>query len=207
MAILESANDVTTRTDRDQSLLEALRRGEPSAADRLVSTYQGRAYRLAIRITGNAQDAEEVVQDAFLSVIRKIDFFRGDSAFGSWFYRIVANGACQKLRRRRTRGAEVVLDAALAEADEASAAIDDCADHTALRLAMSAAIERLPDLYRMPLVMHEVDGSPLADVAKALRINVATAKTRVYRARLFVRKQLTERASPPRFPQACPQVA
>lgn len=88
----------TTRVDRDAGLLDALRRGESAAAERLVATYGDRAYRLAIGITGNGQDAEEAVQDALLSVIRKIATFRGESAFGSWLYRIVANAAYQKLR-------------------------------------------------------------------------------------------------------------
>jgi Sigma-70 region 2 len=84
--------------DRHCQLLEALRRRGATAAECLVSTFGDRAYRLAIGITGGHQDAEEVVQDAFWSVIRKIEMFRGESAFGSWLYRIVANAAYQKLR-------------------------------------------------------------------------------------------------------------
>ena len=72
------------RADRDLDLLEALRLHEPTAAERLVTTYGERAYRLATSITGNKQDAEEVVQDAFWTVVRKIETFRGESAFGSW---------------------------------------------------------------------------------------------------------------------------
>src|SRR5205823_7780993 len=89
--------------DRDLDLLGALRRRDPTAAERLVTTYGERAYRLAASITANAQDAEEVVQDVFWTVVRKIDTFRGESAFGSWFYRIVANAAYQKLRGRSRR--------------------------------------------------------------------------------------------------------
>src|SRR6266566_6153205 len=81
------------RADRDLDLLEALRLHEPTAVERLVTTYGERAYRLATSITGNEQDAEEVVQDAFWTVVRKIETFRGESAFGSWLYRIVANAA------------------------------------------------------------------------------------------------------------------
>jgi RNA polymerase sigma factor (sigma-70 family) len=81
---------MATRLDPDQDLLTALREGEPTAAEALVTAYGDRAYRLAARITGNEQDAEEAVQDAFWSVVRKIDTFRGDSAFGSWVYRIVS---------------------------------------------------------------------------------------------------------------------
>src|SRR2546430_16885896 len=92
------------RPDRDLDLLEALRRREPTAAERLLTTYGERAYRLAAGITGNGPDAEEVVQDALWSVVRKIDTFRGESAFGSWLYRIVANAAYHKLRRLPRRG-------------------------------------------------------------------------------------------------------
>src|SRR6266852_6821288 len=108
------------RADRDLDLLEALRLHDPTAAERLVATYGERAYRLATSITGNEQDAEEVVQDAFWTVVRKIDTFRGESAFGSWLYRIVANAAYQKLRARRRRRGEVRWDEVLPPFDEQS---------------------------------------------------------------------------------------
>src|SRR3989475_9651175 len=79
---------MTTRIDRDGSLVTALRRGDPTAAEDLVATYGDRACRLATRITCNLQDAEEAVQDAFPFAIRKTDSFRGESAFGSWLYLI-----------------------------------------------------------------------------------------------------------------------
>src|SRR5262244_2203663 len=85
--------------DRDEGLVEALRLREPTAAERLIARYGDRAYRLAVRITGNAADAEEVVQDTILKVVRKIDTFRGDCAFGSWFYRVVSNAAYGRRRR------------------------------------------------------------------------------------------------------------
>src|SRR2546428_13590539 len=85
------------RADRDWRLARALRLREPTAADRLVATYSDRAYRLAVRITGNEQDAEEAVQDAFWRVVGKSDTFRGGSAFGSWVYRIVSNWASEKI--------------------------------------------------------------------------------------------------------------
>src|SRR3989442_15344804 len=95
--------------DGDATLVEQLGRVDAGATEALVGAYGDRAYRLAIRITGHASDAEEVVQDALWTVVRKIDTFRGESAFGSWLYRIAANAAYQKLpgRRRRT---EVSLD-------------------------------------------------------------------------------------------------
>src|SRR5436305_10632413 len=111
--VLDSDPEMTpTRIDRDRPLVIALRRREPTAAEQLVATYGDRAYRLAIRITGNDADAEEIVQDAFWSVVRKIETFKGESAFGSWLYRIVANAAYQKLRGRRVRRTDLSLDEA-----------------------------------------------------------------------------------------------
>src|SRR2546426_7513267 len=104
--------------DRDRDLLEALRLHDPTAAERLVATYGERAYRLATSITGNEQDAEEVVQDAFWTVVRKIETFRGEAAFGSWLYRIIANAAYQKIRSRRGRPSDLSLDEVLPFFDE-----------------------------------------------------------------------------------------
>ena len=100
--------------DRDEELLEALRRREPTAAKRLVVRYWDRAYRLAAQITRDVQDAEEVIQEALWAVVRKIDSFRGKSAFGTWLFRIVANAAYQKRRSRQSRRRDVPWDEAKA---------------------------------------------------------------------------------------------
>jgi len=192
--------------DRDEGLVEALRHGESSAAECLVTTYQDRAHRLAIRIAGNAQDAEEIVQDAFLTVIRKIGSFRGESAFGSWLYRIVANSAYHKLRRCHDRRLEIALDDVLPVFDEDarhaapvadwSAAVDDPARRADLRLAMTSAIDELPAHYRAALVLRDVEGWSCAEIAGTLRINVGNVKARVHRARLFIRQRLSETLGP-----------
>src|SRR5215467_13807344 len=116
------------RAERDHDLLEALRHREPMAAERLVSRYGERAYRLASRITGNGPDAEEVVQDAFWTVVRKIDTFRGESAFGSWLYRIVANAAYQRLRRRPSSRQEISWDEVLPVFDESGRHVGPAVD-------------------------------------------------------------------------------
>jgi RNA polymerase sigma-70 factor (ECF subfamily) len=173
---------------------------EPTAAERLVTAYGDRAYRLAVRITGNEQDAEETVQDAFWSVTRKIDTFRGSSAFGSWLYRIVANAAYQKLRSRRSRRADVSLDEVLPFFDEHgqhgepvvdwSPRVDDPSLQTELRAALTPAIDELPANYRAVLVLHDVEGLSNVEIGETLGISVANVKSRVHRARLFVRQRL-----------------
>jgi len=141
------------RADRDQDIPEALRRRDPAAAERLATRYGERAYRLACRITRNGPDAEDVVQDAFWTVVRKIDTFRGESAFGTWLYRIVANAAYLKLRGGKNRRHEISLDAVLPLFDERgrhaapvadwSPRVEDPAIRTELRMALAAAIEEL----------------------------------------------------------------
>jgi RNA polymerase sigma-70 factor (ECF subfamily) len=195
--VLERNVDRTSapaRIDRDRDLLAALRSREPMAAERLVSTYGERAYRLASRITGNGEDAQEVVQDALWTVIRKIDMFRGDSAFGSWLYRIVANAAYQKLRGRQSRRQEISLDEVLptAPVTDWSRATDNPAIQAELRTTLSAAIDELPADYRAVLVLRDLEGRSNAEIADALGLSVAVVKTRAHRARLFLRKRLDE---------------
>jgi RNA polymerase sigma-70 factor, ECF subfamily len=191
--------DACRRDDRDRALLAALRARTPDAAERLVATYGDRVYRLAVSITGSSQDAEEAVQDALWSVIRKIDTFRGESAFGSWIYRIVANAAYQKLRSRSSRRAEIPLDDVLPAFHENGPAapiadwsmdLDDPSRGTELRLALTSAIAELPADHRTALQLRDVEGLSNSEVAEVLGVTVATVKSRVHRARLFVRKRL-----------------
>ena len=194
------------RVDRDLDLLAALRRREPMAAERLVTTYGDRAYRLATSITGNGQDAEEVVQDAFWTVIRKIDGLRGESAFGSWLYRIVANAAYQKLRGGRSRRHDLSWEEVMPVFDDRgrhagpmpdwSARVDDPSIQADLRLALTSAIEELPAAYRSVLVLRDVRGLSNPEIAEVLGLSVPVVKTRVHRARLFLRKQLDDAMTP-----------
>ena len=186
--------------DPDAALVEQLRREDTGAVEALVDAYGDRVYRLAIRITGNASDAEEVVQDAFWSVLRNIGAFRGDASLGSRIYRIVANAAYQNVRRRRHRRDEICLEDVLPSFQEDgrhagpisdwSARIDDPAAQTELRAALDAAIEDLPPAYRVAIVLRDVQGSSMREAADALKISVANAKSRVHRGRLFLRKRL-----------------
>jgi len=155
---------------------------------------------LARGITGNAEDAEEVVQDVFWTVVRKIDTFRGESAFGSWLYRIVANAAYQKVRGRQSRRAEVSLDDVLPLFDERgqhvapmadwSSRVDDHAVQIDLRMALTSAIDKLPADYRTAVLLRDVEGLSHLQIAEVLSLSVPTVKSRVHRARLFLRKEL-----------------
>jgi RNA polymerase sigma-70 factor, ECF subfamily len=192
--------DAPPRVDRDHDLLEALRCHEPMGAERLATRYGERAYRLARRITGNEQDAEEVVQDAFWTVVRKIDTFRRESAFGSWLYRIVTNASYQKLRSKQNRRDELSLGDVLPLFDERgchTAPVADWSPRAAdpslqveLRTALTAAIDELPAASRTVLVLRDIEGRSHAEIAETLGLSVCVVKTRVHRARLFLRKRL-----------------
>src|SRR5256712_5629441 len=187
------------RADRDLALLEALRRHESTAAERLLTTYGERAYRLAVGITGNEQDAEEVVQDALWSVVRKIDTFRGESAFGSWLYRIVANAAYQKLRGRQGQRRDVSLDEVLPLFDERgrhvgptadwSARVDDPSIQTELRLALTTAIDELPAGSLTMLAVRHLDRLSNGEIAAVLGLHVPGLKTPMQHAPPFLRPE------------------
>jgi RNA polymerase sigma-70 factor (ECF subfamily) len=188
--------------DRDAALVEQLRRADAGAAEALVAAYGDRVYRLAIRITGNASDAEEVVQDALWAVSRKIDTFRGTAAFGSWVYRITANAAYQKLRGKRSKRNEVSWQDLAPSFDDRGqhmeVAVDwskgskDPAVEGELKSVLCGAIDELPVSYRTPFLLHDVEGLSNPEIAETLHLKLGTVKSRVHRARLFLQRRVAD---------------
>jgi RNA polymerase sigma-70 factor (ECF subfamily) len=186
--------------DPDAALVEQLRRRDEGAAEALVGAYWDRVYRLAFRITGNASDAEEVVQDALWTVSRKIDTFRGAAAFGTWLYRIAANTATQKLRGRRSKRNEVSWEDLGPSFDDKgqhvevsvdwSRRLKDPAIEGELKSVLSGAIDELPADYRTAFLLRDVEGLPYPEIAETLQIKLGTVKSRVHRTRLFLRRGL-----------------
>ncbi len=186
--------------DRDADLVEGLRRQDEAATEALVAAYGHRIYRLAVRITGNSSDAEEVKQDALWAAIRKIDTFRGTAAFGSWVYRITANAAYQKRRGRRVERNGVSWEDLGPSFDETghhvqagidwSPRLQDPVLQAELQSVLRAAIDELPEEHRTTFVLHDVEGLSNPEIAEALQVKLATIKSRVHRARLFLRSRL-----------------
>ena len=193
--------------DRDADLVEGLRRQEPGATEALVAAYGDRVYRLAIRITGNSSDAEEVVQDALWAATRKIDTFRGTAAFGSWVYRIAANAAYQKRRGRRVERNGVSWDELGPSFDQAGESVQAGVDwsprltdpvlQSELHAVLRAAIDELPEEHRATFLLHDVEGLTNCAIAETLQVKPATVKSRVHRARLFLRARLAAYAERP----------
>ena len=188
--------------DPDGALVAQIRGGAVGAVEALVSAYGDRVYRLAIRITGNAADAEEVVQDSLWAASRKIDTFRGTAAFGSWMYRITANTAYQKLRGRRSKRNEVPWEELAPTFDDRgqdrnlavdrSRGLKDPAVDAELKSVLCGAIAELPADYRTPFLLHDVEGLSNAEIAETLQVKLGTVKSRVHRARLFLQKRVKD---------------
>jgi RNA polymerase sigma-70 factor, ECF subfamily len=188
--------------DPDAALVEQLRRRDAGAAEALVAAHGGRIYRLARRITSNALDAEEVVQDALWTASRRIDTFRGEAAFGSWLYRIAANIANQKVRERWSRRREVSWNDITPSFDDQGQHVEAAIDWSSelknpaiegeLKAVLWGAIDELPADYRTTFLLHDVEGLSNPEIAETLQIKLGTVKSRLHRTRLVLRKQLAE---------------
>ncbi len=183
--------------DTDIAWVHAAQRGDTRAFAQLVERYESRVYNLALKMLRDPQDAEDVLQETFLSVFRHLNDFHGDATFSTWLYRIATNAALMKLRARKPP--PLSLDAP-AESEEANALPREVADwgimpeeallNDEVRAQMDAAMDALPESLRMVFVLRDVEGLSVQETAEVLGISVPNVKTRLHRARLALRNQL-----------------
>jgi len=187
--------------DADAGLVEALRRDDAGAAGQLVERYGDCVYRLALRITGGREDAEDVTEDALGTVARTIGAFTRESEFGSWIERITATAAYRKLSSRPLAMSEIALDDVLPPLgsdghfepiDDWTTRFEPWATPGRLREPLTQAIDALPADYRMALILRDSAGWSSSDIAETLGLDPSAIMSRVHRARLFVRKRLAE---------------
>lgn len=178
----------------DLALIERAQRGDRHAVDQLVAKYQARAYQYAYRLTGNQDEAADLVAEAFVRVYTALPKFRKDSRFTTWLFRIVTNcflDLKKKERRRPTAQLEdawVDVDANTTLADrESPVEASERAEREAL---MSKAIERLPEVQRAMIVMFHVENLSYEDIAATLDLPIGTVKSRLNRARLALKEIL-----------------
>jgi len=182
----------------DEALLEALLSKADGAAEVLVDRYGGRIYGLALRMMGNPADAQEVTQEALLTVYNKAGSFERRSAFSSWIHRVTANAALMSLRKRKSRQGELSLETLQEPLGESSRILEDWRRipssetlNRELGEVIQKAVQALPDEYRVVLVMKDMEDQSLEEVATALEMTLAAVKTRLHRARMAVRKAVT----------------
>ena len=196
-------------TGTDLSLVERLQCGDTTALEELIDRHGQRIYRLAHQITRNEADAQEVVQDVFLTVSRKIHAFEGRAALGSWLYRVTTNAALLKRRGRRADrevSLESQLPSFLADGHRAGDPAYLNADWSQTpeaellsretRKFLQRAIDGLPELYRAVLVLRDIEGLSNEEVADAVGDSVPAVKSRLHRARMALREELTRHLGP-----------
>ncbi|HEY3203015.1 MAG TPA: sigma-70 family RNA polymerase sigma factor [Thermoanaerobaculia bacterium] len=192
----------------DLDLVRRIKRGDDEAFREMVERYNARVYSLSYGVLRNSEDAEEATQDTFLTLYRKIGTFDESKKFFSWFYRVALNQAYSRARRRKpvsTISLEDYLPRFRADghpvSPEFAAWVDGVEDEAIAKdLAERAAgfIAELPETYRDVIWMVDVEEMKPADVAETLEISIPALKSRLHRARLYVRQRLAEVASAPR---------
>ena len=188
----------------DRDLVRRLQAGDNTAVHELAERYGSRIFQLAMRYMKNREDAEEVVQDVLLKVYRKVDAFRGDAAFSSWIYRITFNTAMSRLRTsRKARASDAERERTLAASaaageerapDRQPADWSRMPDEALLRLqlrdAVAVALAELPEIYRAPLVLRDIEGLSTEEASTRLHLKGQTLKSRLHRGRLMLRERL-----------------
>ncbi|HET6712207.1 MAG TPA: sigma-70 family RNA polymerase sigma factor [Actinomycetota bacterium] len=172
-----------TEVERDEELVRRFRAGETDAFTDLVRRHEHRVYSLCLRVLGDADAAADVAQDTFLSVLRKLDGFRGDAAFTTWLHRVAVNACYDELRRKRRRPMlHVAADDDLQH--EPGPPTVDHADEVAGARDAASALASIPEEFRVALVLADVQDMAYDQIAQVLDVPIGTVKSRVHRGRL-----------------------
>jgi RNA polymerase sigma-70 factor (ECF subfamily) len=173
--------------------------GDMAAFDEIMREHQETVFRVAMRFVKNEVEAQDVAQDAFLNVFRKLHTFKGDAALGSWIYRIAVNTSLMRLRKRRRRGEVALENVAPSEEHESEyhdirsnwhLRGDEVAENRELRQKILEAVESLEPKYQGVFVLKEFEGYSLQEIADEMDLSVPAVKSRLHRARLHLRTLL-----------------
>jgi RNA polymerase sigma-70 factor, ECF subfamily len=172
--------------------------GPPLTPESVFREYSPRIYRLALRLVGNETDAEDVASEVLLQVVRKLDTFRGESSLATWLHRVTVNAALAVLRKRATlrerhlgEAGESVIDAGGVNLSRRSGTSpEEQVQRRELSWLIEQAIEALPPMYREVFVLADIDNLTNADIGQRLDLSLPAVKSRLHRARLFLRQAL-----------------
>lgn len=191
------------QSNSEVDLIGRMQAGDTAAVGELASMYGPRIQQLAFRYVKNWEDAEEVAQDVLLKVYRKIDAFRGDAALSSWIYRITFNTAMSRLRTARaaraadkqkgdTSASGDDLNRQPAEPADWSSLADDHVLRGEMRQSLIEALTHLPEVYRVPVILRDIQGLSTEEASAVLRVKPQTLKSRLHRGRLILRERLAD---------------
>lgn len=184
---------VTNSTASDLDLTQAAARGDMDAFETLYERYHRRVYSLCLRMVANVTEAEDLTQEVFIQLLRKLGSFRGESAFTTWLHRLTVNHVLMHFRKRGVRLEKTTEEGDVPEQTEigserphAMPVID--------RIALDSAIAQLPPGYRSVFVLHDVEGYEHEEVADLLGVSVGTSKSQLHKARMRLRTLLTHKS-------------
>jgi len=177
----------------DPNVVKRAQQGDSDAFAALFHAHKARIYSVCLRMTNNAAEAEDLTQDAFLQVFRKIATFRGDSAFSTWLHRIAVNTVLMHFRKKSL--SQVSLDEPYSNSDGAKVRREYGTRDTRLvgcvdRVALASAIKELPNGYRTIFLLHEVEGYEHQEIAEILGCSVGNSKSQLHKAKLRIRELL-----------------
>jgi len=183
----------------DEVLVKRVQQGEIDAYDTLVSRHQNKIYSLIYNMTGNREDAEDLVQEVFLKAYASLKKFRGTASFYTWVYRIAINRTINFLKRRKRKRAlslddvdvGVQRDPAYVELSSRDTPLRDMSI-SELQEKLNAALQKLSEKHRTVVILHDIQGVPHEEIAKMLKCSPGTARSRLFYARKRLQKELAQ---------------
>ena len=179
-------------------LVEKAKSGDKRALSQLVNTYSGRIYNLALRILRNKEDAEDILQETFMTVVEKLHTFDGRSGFFTWIYRIATNASLMKLRKKKLVFQEIADDSEYNDSIESRIFVDWTQDPSIniydeeVKKKIDEAVNKLSDIYRSVFVLRDIEGLSIKKTSAILNLTEENVKIRLRRARQFLRDILSE---------------
>jgi RNA polymerase sigma-70 factor, ECF subfamily len=197
-----SGDELAAQRAAEAELIAAALTGDRDARTRIVLEHRDNVYNLSLKLMGNAQEAESILQETFLTVFEKLDRFRGDSKLGTWIHRIATNSALMRLRSRKGKYFVPIADDAGDQEENGSvgshvlSSLDMDPEQVALndelKLKLNEAISSLPPHLRTVFVLKDLEGLSMAEIAEQVDKSVSAVKADLHRARVKLRKHLCE---------------
>jgi RNA polymerase sigma-70 factor (ECF subfamily) len=178
--------ETVNANDTDIVLIQKVVSGSIAAFEMLYERYHRRTYSLCLRMTNNATEAEDLTQEVFIQLYRKISSFRGASAFSTWLHRLTVNQVLMHFRRRSVKSEKTSDDGEMPE-QTLPGTEDPMKMPIVDRIALTNAIAQLPNGYRNVFVLHDVEGYEHEEIARIMGISVGTSKSQLHKARLKLR--------------------
>lgn len=179
----------------EAELILAAQRGDDDAFESLVRLYEKRVFALALRMCGNSEDAAEISQEVFLSAWQSLKFFRRESSFSTWLYRLTSNASIDLLRKQKRPTLSIEDEELNIDLPDSSTTPEEALERSALREEVEKGLQALSPDHRQVLVLREMHQLSYNEIADTLQMDVGTVKSRICRGRKQLRKILLERGN------------